>query len=46
MPAAKFEIKRKCKECGAVFLAKTIESWYCSKKCTEKDSKRRKAEEA
>lgn len=46
MPAAKFEIKRKCKECGAVFLAKTIESWYCSKKCTEKASKRRKAEEA
>ena len=28
MPAAKFEIKRKCKVCGQEFIAKTIELWY------------------
>ncbi len=30
MPAAKFEITRQCKVCGETFVAKTIESWYCS----------------
>lgn len=34
MPAAKFEIIRKCKICGEEFLAKTIDSWYCSKRCS------------
>ena len=34
MPAAKFEIKRKCQVCGQEFIAKTIESWYCSKRCS------------
>lgn len=24
MPSAKYEIKRKCDECGSVFLAKTL----------------------
>lgn len=45
MPAAKFEIKRKCKICGQEFIAKTIESWYCSKRCSNIAYKRRKDEE-
>ena len=35
MPAAKFEITRQCKVCGETFVAKTIESWYCSPKCSK-----------
>ena len=31
MPALKFQIKRKCEMCGATFIAKTLESKYCSK---------------
>ena len=46
MPAAKFQIKRKCKICGETFIAKTIESWYCSPKCSQRAYKRRKDEEA
>lgn len=42
MPGAKYEIKRRCEECGATFLAKTLESRYCSKKCTNKAFHRRK----
>lgn len=45
MPSAKFEIIRKCKVCGESFMAKTIESWYCSPKCSRIAWKRRKAEE-
>ena len=45
MPAAKFEIKRKCKVCGQEFIAKTIESWYCSKRCSNIAYKRKKDEE-
>lgn len=45
MPAAKFEIKRKCSICGEEFLAKTIESWYCSPRCSKITWKRRKDEE-
>ena len=45
MPAAKFEIKRKCSICGEEFLAKTIESWYCSPRCSKIAWKRRKDEE-
>ena len=45
MPAAKFEIKRKCQICGEEFLAKTIESWYCSPRCSKIAWKRRKDEE-
>lgn len=45
MPAAKFEIKRKCQVCGQEFIAKTIESWYCSKRCSNIAYKRRKDEE-
>lgn len=43
MPSAKFEIKRKCEVCGATFLAKTLESRYCSSKCSNIAYKRRKA---
>lgn len=45
MPAAKFEIKRKCQVCGQEFMAKTIESRYCSKRCSNIACKRRKDEE-
>lgn len=45
MPAAKFEIKRKCLICGQEFMAKTIKSVYCSKQCLNKAYKRRKKEE-
>lgn len=44
MPSAKYEIRRKCEECGAVFIAKTLESHYCSKACTQKAYNKRKAE--
>ncbi len=46
MPAAKFQIKRKCKICGENFTAKTVESWYCSPKCSKIAYKHRKGEEA
>ena len=45
MPAAKFEITRQCKVCGETFVAKTIESWCCSSKCSKIAWKRRKDEE-
>lgn len=45
MPAAKFEIERKCQVCGETFLANTIESWYCSPRCSKIAWKRRKDEE-
>ena len=45
MPAAKFEIERQCKVCGETFIAKTIESWYCSPRCSKIAWKRRKDEE-
>ena len=45
MPAAKFEIVRKCKVCGEPFKAKTIESWYCSPSCSKIAWKRNKDEE-
>lgn len=45
MPSAKFEIKRKCEICGATFLAKTLESRYCSPKCSKIAYDRKKAKE-
>lgn len=41
MPAAKFQIIRKCPICGSEFLAKTIESLYCSPKCSKTAWKRK-----
>ena len=37
-----FEIKRKCKVCGKVFVAKTLDSHYCSPKCGKVAWKRKK----
>ncbi len=45
MPAAKFEIIRKCQICGESFMAKTIDSWNCSTKCSRIAWKRKKDEE-
>ena len=42
MPAIGFEIKRKCKVCGKVFLAKTLDSLYSSPKCSKVAWKRKK----
>lgn len=44
MPTAKYEIKRKCEYCGDTFLAKSLDSHYCSKRCSDKAYKRREAE--
>ena len=43
MPTIGFEIKRKCKVCGKVFVAKTLDSHYCSPKCSKVAWKRKKA---
>lgn len=45
MPTAKYEIKRKCKCCGAIFLAKSLDSYYCSRSCSNKGYKQRRAEQ-
>ena len=42
MPTVGFEIKRKCKICGKVFVAKTLDSYYCSQKCGKVAWKRKK----
>lgn len=44
MVAAKYKIIRKCKICGEEFLAKTLESWYCSKRCMNLASKAKRRE--
>ena len=46
MPNIGFEIKRKCSVCGKVFIAKTLDSVYCSTKCGKVAYKRRKEIEA
>ena len=35
MAQAKYEIRRKCPICGAVFQIRTIDSVYCSKQCSD-----------
>ena len=45
MATLKVEIKRKCAICGNVFLAKFLDSRYCSPKCQKIASARKKAEE-
>ena len=42
MPTIGFEIKRKCKVCGKVFFAKTLDSYYCSPKCSKVAWQRKK----
>jgi len=44
MAKAKFEIRRACKVCGTIFVAKTLDSWYCSRNCSRTAWKRRKDE--
>lgn len=45
MPSAKYKIERRCEICGNVFMAPTIDSKYCSKKCGNIAYRRKKAEE-
>ena len=35
MPGSKYKIVRKCPVCGEEFFARTLESWYCSPKCSK-----------
>jgi excisionase family DNA binding protein len=46
MAQAKYEIRRKCPICGAVFQIRTIDSVYCSKQCSDVVYKRKKDREA
>ena len=46
MPEAKFQIKRKCEVCGNTFIAKTLDSHYCCRLCTDIAYKKRKAAKA
>ena len=39
------EIKRKCPICGKVFIIKTLDSIYCSTKCSKVAYKRKKGAE-
>ena len=45
MPTAKYEIKKKCETCGAMFLAKTLNSRFCCKKCSEIATNKKRSEE-
>ena len=40
-----FKYKRKCEICGKVFVIKTLDSVYCSPKCSKVASKRKKDKE-
>ena len=44
MPTIGFEIKRKCKVCSKVFVAKTLDSYYCSRRCSNVAWKRKRDE--
>lgn len=44
MPKAKYNIERSCAVCGTRFHAKTIDSIYCSRKCTNAAYRQRKKE--
>ena len=45
MASLGIEIKRKCPICGKVFIIKTLESVYCSPKCSKIANKRKKDKE-
>ena len=45
MPNLGIEIKRKCEICGNIFVIKTLDSIYCSPKCSKIASKRKKDKE-
>lgn len=40
MPGIALEIRRKCKVCGKVFIAKTLDSQFCCKRCGDVFRKR------
>ena len=42
MPGISLEIRRKCTVCGKVFLAKTLDSQFCSKRCGDVYRKRQR----
>lgn len=46
MALAKYEIRRKCPICGAVFQIRTIDAVYCSKQCSDVAQKRKKDRKA
>ena len=46
MPNLGFEIKRRCRICGKVFIIKTLDSLYCCKKCSDVAYARKKRAEA
>ena len=46
MAQAKYEIRRKCPICGAVFQIRTLDSVYYSKRCSNVAYKRKKDIEA
>ena len=45
IPNLGIEIKRKCEICGNIFVIKTLDSIYCSPKCSKIASKRKKDKE-
>lgn len=45
MPNLGFEIKRKCIFCGKQFIIKTLDSYYCSPKCSKAAHARKKRAE-
>jgi len=45
MPSSKFILSKTCEICGTQFNAKTVYSKYCSKKCSETASRKKKAQE-
>ena len=46
MAQAKYEIRRRCPICGAIFQIRTIDATYCSKQCSDIAYKRKKDREA
>ena len=45
MPGIGIEIKRKCRFCGKEFIIKTLDSYYCSPKCSKAAHARKKRAE-
>ena len=45
MPKANYQIARKCKICGSSFLAKNVDSMYCSKRCSNAAYRKKKKAE-
>lgn len=44
MPSAKYTIPRKCPHCGNTFLAKQIDTIYCSHRCSQAARRKRERE--